>query len=150
VILALASDHAGFELKEDLKRFLADLKVEVKDFGPRDDASVDYPDFGSQVAQAVAVGVVQGGVLVDGSGIGMSIVANKYPKVRAALVSSVYAARMAKRHMGANVLCLSGWFTGKGEAREMVRTWVETEFEGGRHQRRLDKIREIEERVKTE
>ncbi len=148
MILALGSDHAGFELKEDLKRFLGELGVEVKDFGPTDDVSVDYPDYGADVAQAVASGKSDGGVLIDGSGIGMSIVANKYPKVRAALVTSVYAARMAKRHMQANVLCFSGWFTGKGEAREMLRTWIETEFEGGRHQRRVDKIREIEERLR--
>ena len=142
--LAIASDHAGFELKEDLRQFIEELGVEVEDHGPSSEESVDYPDFASRVAGAVAGEQVDAGVLVCGSGIGMSIAANKFPGVRAALVTSVHAAEMCRRHNDANVLCFSGWATGKPMAREMFRRWHDATFDGGRHERRVGKIHDLE------
>ncbi|MBE7414355.1 MAG: ribose 5-phosphate isomerase B [Deltaproteobacteria bacterium] len=144
--IAIASDHAGRELKEDLKEFMASLGVEVLDMGVNDDKSVDYPDYGIPVAERVSKGEVPRGVLVCGTGIGMSILANKFSNVRAALVNDVYTARMAKEHNDANILVIGGRIAGKGLAREMLKTWLETAFEGGRHQKRLDKIREVEKK----
>ncbi|MBW7957024.1 MAG: ribose 5-phosphate isomerase B [Deltaproteobacteria bacterium] len=144
--IAIASDHAGRELKEDLKEFMASLGVEVDDMGVNDDKSVDYPDYGIPLAERVSKGEVPKGVLVCGTGIGMSILANKFSNVRAALVNDVYTARMAKEHNDANILVIGGRIAGKGLAREMLKTWLETAFEGGRHQKRLDKIREVEKK----
>lgn len=144
--IAIASDHAGREMKEDLKEFLGSLGLEVVDMGVNDDKSVDYPDYGIPLAEKVSNGDVPRGVLVCGTGIGMSILANKFKRVRAALVSDVYTARMAKEHNDANILVIGGRIVGKGLAREMLRTWVEAAFEGGRHQNRLDKITELEKK----
>jgi RpiB/LacA/LacB family sugar-phosphate isomerase len=132
--IAIASDHAGRELKEDLKLFLQEKSYDV----------VDYPDFGIPVAKKISQGEMERGILLCGTGIGMSIVANKFARVRAALVNDLYTVRMAKEHNDANVLVIGGRVVGKGLAREMVATWLNTKFEGGRHQRRLDKIGEIE------
>ncbi len=145
--IAIASDHAGRELKEDLKEFLKSRGLEPVDMGTNGDESVDYPDYGIQVAEKVSKGEIKRGILICGTGIGMSIVANKFPRVRAALVCDVYTARMAKEHNDANILVIGGRIVGKGLAREMVSVWLDTEFSAGRHQRRLDKIREIEDRV---
>lgn len=142
--IAIASDHAGREIKDEIKSFLEESGIEVIDMGVNSDDSVDYPDYGIPVAERVSRGEVPRGILVCGTGIGMSILANKYRGVRAALVSDVYTARMAKEHNDANILVIGGRIVGKGLARELVRTWLETRFEGGRHQRRLDKIAEIE------
>jgi ribose 5-phosphate isomerase B len=142
--IAIASDHGGIELKEDLKAFLEEKDIDVIDLGTNDSKSVDYPDFGISVAKKVSLGEIKRGILVCGTGIGMSIVANKFANVRAALVNDLYTVRMAKGHNDANVLVIGGRVIGKGLAREMVSTWLNTEFEGGRHQRRLDKIGEIE------
>ncbi|MDO8427517.1 MAG: ribose 5-phosphate isomerase B [Deltaproteobacteria bacterium] len=144
--IAIASDHAGRELKEDLKEFLKVLGAEVMDMGVNNDTAVDYPDYGSPLAEKVSNGEVPKGILVCGTGIGMSILANKFKGVRAALVNDVYTARMAKEHNDANILVIGGRIAGKGLAREMTRAWLEAKFEGGRHQRRLDKITEIEKR----
>ncbi|MBI1912796.1 MAG: ribose 5-phosphate isomerase B [Deltaproteobacteria bacterium] len=145
--VVIASDHAGHELKEDIKEYLKDLGVEVIDLGvDSEDKSVDYPDYGSPVAERVSKGEIAKGILVCGTGIGMSILANKYDNVRAALVSDVYTARMAKEHNDANILVIGGRIVGKGLAREITKTWLETRFEGGRHQRRLDKIHEVEKK----
>lgn len=145
--VVIASDHAGHELKEDIKEYLKDLGVEVIDLGvDSEDKSVDYPDYGSPVAERVSRGEIAKGILVCGTGIGMSILANKYDNVRAALVSDVYTARMAKEHNDANILVIGGRIVGKGLAREITKTWLETRFEGGRHQRRLDKIHEVEKK----
>ncbi len=144
--IAIASDHAGRELKEDLKEFLKGLGAEVMDMGVNNDTAVDYPDYGSPLAGKVSNGEVPKGILVCGTGIGMSILANKFKGVRAALVNDVYTARMAKEHNDANILVIGGRIAGKGLAREMTRAWLEAKFEGGRHQRRLDKIAEIEKR----
>ena len=145
--LAIASDHAGRELREDLKAYLAELGVEYIDMGVDSDKSVDYPDYGSPVAEKVSSGAVARGVLICGTGIGMSILANKYKGVRAALVSDVYSARMSREHNDANILVIGGRIVGKGLAREILKTWLETPFEGGRHQKRLDKITEVERKV---
>lgn len=148
--IAIASDHAGRELKEDLKAFLKESEiVNAVDMGSNGDESVDYPDYGIPVAEKVSKGELEKGILICGTGIGMSIVANKFPNVRAALVNDVYSARMAKEHNNANILVIGGRIAGKGLAREMVRTWLGAKFEGGRHQRRLDKIREIETGMKN-
>lgn len=147
--IAIASDHTGMELKEDIKIFLKESGFNnVVDMGSNGNESVDYPDYGIPVAEKVSRGELEKGILICGTGIGMSIVANKFPNVRAALVNDVYSARMAKEHNNANILVIGGRIAGKGLAREMVKTWLGTKFEGGRHQRRLDKIREIEKGMK--
>lgn len=145
--IAIASDHAGKELKEDLIEFLRGMDVEPLDMGVNSDSSVDYPDYGTPVAERVSNGEIERGVLLCGTGIGMSILANKFKNVRAALVNDVYTARMAKEHNDANILVIGGRVVGKGLAREIVRTWLISTFEGGRHQRRLDKITEVEKKM---
>lgn len=147
--IAIASDHAGREMKEDLKEYLLELGAEVIDLGVDNDDSVDYPDYGVPVADRVSKGEVPKGILVCGTGIGMSILANKFTGVRAALVGDVYTSQMAKEHNDANILVIGGRVVGKGLAREMVRVWLKTRFQGGRHQRRLDKISEVENRMKS-
>lgn len=142
--IAIASDHAGREIKDEIKDFLQGVGVDVVDLGVNSDDSVDYPDYGMPVAEKVSTGEIPSGILVCGTGIGMSILANKYKGVRAALVSDIYTARMAREHNDANILVIGGRMVGRGLARELVKTWLETRFEGGRHQRRLDKIAEIE------
>ena len=142
--IAIASDHGGFELKEVLKAFLLSLSVEVMDLGTSSEESVDYPDFGIQVSERVSRGEVERGVLVCGAGIGMSVVANKFPRVRAALVHDLFSARLSREHNDANILVLGGRIVGKDLAREIVRVWLDTPFAGGRHQKRLDKIAVLE------
>jgi ribose 5-phosphate isomerase B len=127
-----------------LKAFLASLSVEVTDLGTISEASVDYPDFGIQVSERVSKGEVERGVLICGSGIGMSVVANKFPRVRAALVHDLFSARLSREHNDANILVLGGRLVGKDLAKEIVRVWLETPFTGGRHQKRLDKITALE------
>ncbi len=144
--IGLACDHAGFELKEELKAFLKTRGYEPMDMGTFDEESVDYPDFGIQVAEKVSQGVLKRGILICGTGIGMSIVANKFRGVRASLVNDLYSARLSREHTDSNVLVLGGRMIGKELAKEIVRTWLETPFEGGRHQRRLEKIEAIERR----
>ncbi len=146
MLTAMASDHKGFRLKEELVTFIRELGHEVEDLGCFDEQSADYPDLGQVVARKVSAGEVEGGILICGTGIGMSIVANKFPGVRAALVSHIYTARMAKEHNNANVLVMGGMVVGPGLAREMVKAWLEAEFQGERHQRRLQKIEAIERR----
>ncbi len=142
--ILIASDHGGFELKEDLQSYLTGLGYEVVDLGTPNGDPVDYPDVGLDLASRVGRGEAENGVLLCGTGIGMSIVANKVPGVRAALVHDLYSARMAREHNDANVLVVGGRTMGKGLAREVVRAWLTETFEGGRHARRLAKIREIE------
>lgn len=145
--IAVGADHGGWELKEALKPFLAGLGHQVQDLGPYDEAAVDYPDFGIAVASAVAAGKADRGILICGTGIGMAIVANRHPGIRAALCHDLYTARLSREHNDANILVLGGRIIGKGLALEMARVWLETEFTGGRHSRRLDKVREWEERL---
>lgn len=138
--IAIASDHAAFELKSHLVKYLLKLGHAVIDLGPRNRSSVAYPVFGKKVAEAVASGEVPLGILICGTGIGMSITANRYKGVRAALVHDHYTARMAKAHNNANILCLGGRVLGTGLAEEIVQTWLDTDFEGGRHEERINLI----------
>ena len=139
--LAIGSDHGGFELKQEVVKYLQTIKaVEVSDLGTATKDSVDYPDYGKKVSEAVSSRAVDRGILICGTGIGMSIVANRYPKVRAALCHDHFTARMSRLHNDANVLVMGERAIGKGVALEIVKTWLETEFEGGRHQLRLDKL----------
>jgi ribose 5-phosphate isomerase B len=142
--MALGSDHAGFELKEDLRAYLAGLKIEALDLGTYSEDSVDYPDVAVKVAEKVARGDVDRGLLICGTGIGMSIVANRFAGVRAALCQDLYTARVSREHNNANILALGGRLIGKGLAREILKVWLEAEFQGGRHERRLDKIAALE------
>jgi ribose 5-phosphate isomerase B len=139
-MIAIASDHAGLVLKAEICRLLQSLGIEVEDLGPQDAKSVDYPDYAHLLAQAVSDGRIERGILICGSGIGMSMAANRHPGVRAALCHDAYTAEMARRHNDANVLCIGERTTGPGVAEQIVRVFVETEFEGGRHQRRVAKI----------
>jgi ribose 5-phosphate isomerase B len=143
--IAVGSDHAGFDLKTTLARHMAGAGHQVSDLGTdAPDVSVGYPDFGVAVARAVAEGRADRGICVCGTGIGISIAANKVPGVRAALVHDVTTAGLARRHNDANVVCLGGRTTGVAEAIDAVDTFFATEFEGGRHQHRLDEIAEFE------
>jgi ribose 5-phosphate isomerase B len=142
--VALGADHAGWELKEALKAWLMDAGHQVLDFGTHGPDSVDYPDYALQVAEAVTVGKVERGVLVCGTGIGMTIAANKVPGIRAALCGDVFTARMSREHNDANVLALAGRLTGRETGLEILRAWLDTPFAGGRHARRVDKIGEME------
>ena len=146
-MIALASDHGGLQLKKAVKQLLAERGIPFEDCGTDNGESVDYPDFGEKVARKVASGAVQKGILFCGTGIGMSIVANKFPHVRAALVTDIFMARMAKEHNNANILVLGGRVIDGNEAQEMVSTWLDAAFEGGRHQGRLDKIALLEQEI---
>ena len=145
--IAIGSDHAGFGLKEKVLEFLNGTGPEIIDCGTKNSASVDYPDFGEKVARMVSSGEVDRGILICGTGIGMSMVANKFPNVRAALCNDLFCARMSRLHNDANVLVLGGRIIGTDLAAEIVRTWLETPFEGDRHMRRLQKIKKIEDTV---
>jgi len=145
--IAIASDHAGRDTKDDIAAFLRDEGISVVDMGVDNDDSVDYPDYGIPVAESVSEGRYARGILVCGTGVGMSILANKFPGIRAALVNDVYTATMVKEHNNANILVIGGRVVGKGLAREMVKAWINAEFQGGRHQRRLDKITAIEKKT---
>jgi ribose 5-phosphate isomerase B len=140
----MAGDHAGYEMRQFLIGRLKGLGHEVVDLGSSSASEpVDYPDYAVVAAQRVAAG--EGvGILVCGTGMGVSIVANKVPGVRAARCTDTFSARMARAHNDANVLCLGGWITGRGLAEDMVRVFLETPFEGGRHQRRVDKITAVD------
>jgi len=142
--LAFAADHRGYPLKEYLKGVAAEMGHEVSDFGTDREESCDYVDFGRAAAEAVARGEADGGVLICATGVGMVIAANKVPGVRASLCWTVYMARLTRAHNASNVLVLSGDQTGFQYAREMLAAWLETTFEGGRHARRVDKIKAIE------
>lgn|ERR1035437_337781 len=139
-ILALGSDHAGFELKEFIKKYLIDKGFEVIDFGTNSIESVDYPDFAHPVASAVNDKDFERGILICGSGNGVSIVANKYPNVRAALCWTSELAVLARQHNNANILSLPARFISTDEAIKTVDLFLNTPFEGGRHQTRIDKI----------
>jgi ribose 5-phosphate isomerase B len=142
--IAVGSDHAGLALKEEVKKVLSEAGAQVEDLGTHSAEPVDYPDPALAVAEAVACGRAQMGVLICGTGIGMSITANKIPGVRAALCHDAYTARLAREHNDANVLCLGGRVLGAGVAGDLVRVWLEARFAGGRHTRRVDKIRALE------
>jgi ribose 5-phosphate isomerase B len=140
-IIPIASDHAGFEAKERVKKILREHDITTIDYGTKDDESVDYPDFATLVAQAVNNGDHDTGILICGSGQGMCMTANKYPKVRAALVWNEEVAKLSRQHNNANILCLPGRMLNEEELRAIVSSWLESVFEGGRHQRRVEKIK---------
>ena len=144
--IAVASDHGGRILKQKIIEALQDSGISVRDFGvPFDDAtSVDYPDLAAKVAPSVTNGETNRGILVCGTGIGMSIAANKVPGVRAALVWDEFTAKMARQHNDANVLCLGERVINHDRAVTFVNLWLQSEFEGSRHLRRLDKIKQLE------
>jgi len=139
----MGSDHAAYPLKEKIKAYLMDLGIAVEDAGTDSEASVDYPDFGIKVASQVSSGAYQRGILMCGTGLGMSMVANKFSHVRAALCNDLFAAKMSRRHNDANILVLGGRVIGDVLAMEIVKTWLETPFEGGRHGLRLRKFDDI-------
>jgi ribose 5-phosphate isomerase B len=138
--IGVASDHAGFELKQIIKSDLERLGRAVIDLGVGDVAPVDYPDFGYAMAHALRNGRVTRGVLICGSGVGISIAANRYAEVRAALVHDALGARLARQHNDANVICFGGRMIGAEVARDCLRVFLETAFEGGRHCRRVEKL----------
>lgn len=142
--IIIGSDHAAFDLKEKIKAFLVDRGIDVEDAGSHSEDSVDYPDFGIKVASMVSTGKFERGILLCGTGIGMSMVANKFPHVRAALCSDLFSAIMSRRHNNSNILVLGGRVVGDALAMEMVRAWLETPFDGGRHQLRIDKFDQID------
>jgi len=139
-IIAIACDHAGFDLKSTLKDELESQGFSVVDLGTNGDESVDYPDFAFSLASAIANGKADQGVLVCGSGIGISIAANRHPNIRAALVHDALGARMCRLHNDANVICFGGRMIGIEVALDCLKTFLQTEFEGGRHARRVDKM----------
>jgi ribose 5-phosphate isomerase B len=145
--IAIGSDHRGYDAKQRLLPLLQQLGHEVLDVGPQGHESVDYPDFAFQVAQAVGEGKVDRGILICGTGIGMCIAANKVPGVRAAPCHDSITAEMSRRHNDANVLCLSADLLGDDLIARMVRIWLQTEFEAGRHARRVDKITRFEQEL---
>lgn len=143
-MIVLGSDHGGLDLKEAVKELLKQREIDFEDCGTDNGDSVDYPDFGDKVARRVSSGAAEKGILFCGTGIGMSIVANKFPHVRAALVTDDFMARMAKEHNNANILVLGGRVLDGNKAKKMVGVWLDAAFEGGRHQGRLEKIEILE------
>lgn len=138
--ILIASDHAGFELKEKLERQLIELGYQVEDLGPSDAQSADYADFAHPLAKRVSEGEVERGVLLCGTGLGMSYTANRYPHVRAAVAWTPEVAALAREHNDANVLVLPARFVGEEEGKAILKAWLETPFAGGRHARRVAKI----------
>ena len=145
--VAIGADHAGFAAKEELKAVVRALGHTVTDKGPTSDASCDYPDYAAEVARAVSAGEADCGVLICGTGIGMSIAANKVPGVRAALVSDEKTAELSRQHNDANVFCAGARTLSLPRIAEILKVWLATPFEGGRHQRRLDKISGLDRRA---
>jgi ribose 5-phosphate isomerase B len=143
--ILIASDHAGFALKEQLERALRDRGYDVEDLGTNSEASTDYPDYAHPLAERVSRGDVERGVLLCGTGLGMSYTANRYPHVRAAVAWNVEIARLAREHNDANVLVLPARFVSPEQGLEILATWLDTEFAGGRHARRVDKIEKAEQ-----
>lgn len=142
--IAIGCDHGGIVLKPAVIDMLTELGAEVEDFGTYDESSVDYPVYGLKVAEAVASGECDAGVLMCGTGIGISISANKVKGIRAAVTTNTFMAEMTKRHNNANIIALGGRVVTPEEAKEIVKAWYTAEYEGGRHQRRLDMIADIE------
>lgn len=144
--IAIGSDHAGYKLKAEIVKFLNQNSYEVVDFGTCDAQSVDYPDYALSVAEAVTSGECERGILICGTGIGISISANKVPGIRAALCTNGFMARMSREHNNANVLALGERIVGLDLAIDIVDIWLKTEFLGDRHQKRVDKIEAIEKK----
>lgn len=145
MMLAIGSDHAGFEMKEEIKKYLEEKGYEVKDYGTYSTESCDYPEFGEKVGRAVANGECEEGVLICGTGIGISLAANKVKGVRAAVVSEPVSARLAKQHNNANIIAFGARIVGMEEAKGIVDAFLSAEFLGGRHEKRVNMISKIEE-----
>jgi ribose 5-phosphate isomerase B len=146
--IAIGCDHAGLDLKLEIISLLSEMGLDCVDHGAHQYVSADYPDFGEKVADEVSSGRAERGILICGTGIGMSIVANKFPNVRASLCNDLYTAKMSRLHNDANILVMGGRIVGKDLAKEIVRQWFSHSFEGGRHEQRLRKIRQIEGRMR--
>jgi ribose 5-phosphate isomerase B len=142
--IALGADHAGYLLKDRLRQYITDCGHQVIDEGTNNSDSVDYPDYAAKVAQHVASGRAERGILVCGSGVGMAIAANKVPGIRAANICSAYEAQMSREHNDLNVLTLGARILDESDARHIVQIWLSTPFSGGRHSGRLEKLHEIE------
>ncbi|EGQ26659.1 ribose 5-phosphate isomerase B [Mammaliicoccus sciuri] len=142
--VAISSDHGGNQLRNEITNLLTELDIEFVDYGPDSGASVDYPDYAVPVANDVAAGKADRGILICGTGIGMSIAANKVKGIRCALVHDVFSAKATREHNDSNILAMGERVIGPGLAREIVSTWLGTEFEGGRHERRIDKMMDLE------
>jgi len=142
--IIIGCDHAAYPLKEKVKAYLIEKAIDVEDVGTNSDLSVDYSDFGAKVASQVSTGKYDRGILLCGTGLGMSMVANKFPHVRAALCNDLFSAIMSRRHNDANILVMGGRVIGEALAGEIVKTWLETPFEGGRHQKRIDNFENLE------
>jgi len=142
-MIALASDHAGYEYKERIKKLLDEMGLPYEDFGTHTPESTDYPDYGHAASDAIASHRADRGILVCGSGIGMSMVSNKHSGVRAAMCESTEAARLARQHNDANVLTIGARLTPWSKAVEIIKVFLSTQFEGGRHQRRVEKIHKL-------
>jgi len=145
MFVGIGSDHGGFNLKEEIKKLLTEQQIEFRDFGTHSAESVDYPDIAQKVAQSVVAGECTRGIVICGTGIGISIAANKIKGIRAALCHDEFSAKMSREHNDANVLAMGERVIGPGLARMIVSTWLTTEFAGGRHGRRVDKISQLEE-----
>lgn len=146
IMIAIASDHGGYDLKQQVIKFLTDNGYAFEDLGTCDYTSVDYPEYGLKVAEGIVEGKFEKGIIICGTGLGISIAANKVPGIRAALCTDSYMARMSREHNNSNILALGGRVVGVELAMDIVKTWLNTEFLGGRHQNRLDKITEIEKK----
>lgn len=142
--IAISSDHGGNNLRKEIMGLLEELGFEYEDFGPKDDSSVDYPDYAQPVSEGVAAGKFDKGILICGTGIGMSIAANKVKGIRCALVHDVFSAKATRCHNDSNIIAMGERVIGAGLAREIVAAWLQTDFEGGRHERRIEKITAIE------
>ncbi len=145
--IAVGADHGGFELKEKLIKFLKQKKHTVKDFGTNSLESCDYPEFGIKVSRGVSSGGFDRGILICKTGVGFSIVANKFPNVRAVVAGNIKVARLSRQHNDTNVLIFGSRFVNFDKAKKIVQVWLNTPFEGGRHARRLNQIREIEQGI---
>ena len=145
--IAIGSDHAGLKLKEAIKRQLGSQGIETIDVGTHTGDSVDYPDLAEKVARLVSTGKIPEGILVCGTGIGMSITANKYPGVRAAVAPTPFMAKMARAHNDANVLCIGARVVTQEQTEEILQAWLGEPFEGGRHQRRVDKMKALDRAI---
>ncbi len=143
--VAIASDHGGFEYKEAIKNRLNELNIDYEDFGTHSPESVDYPDYARPVGEAVTSGRADRGILICGTGVGMSIAANKVKGVRCALVHDVFTAKLTRHHNDSNVIAMGQRVIGEGLALMIIETWLSESFDGGRHQQRLDKLAELEE-----
>ena len=145
-MIALGCDHGGFALKNEIKKHLDELGIDYKDYGTHTEESCDYPIYGEAVAQAVASGECEKGLLFCGTGIGISLAANKIKGIRAVVCSDCFSAEMSRRHNDANILSLGGRVVGPGLAQKIVDTFLNTDFEGGRHKRRVDMLMALEEK----